>query len=186
MKKLVLGLVGVLVLGSLTVFAQKADRGNKKATAKNENASFVKASYQSTMDTKDIIKTAEAAGNFKTLLAAVKAADLIYTWQGPGPFTLFAPTDEAFAKLPAGTLENLLKPENKAALIRILKYHIVLDKFTAAKIKKLKSVNTTQGQAVKVTAKKGKVMINNSNVIKADMMSDNGVIHVIDTVLMPK
>lgn len=186
MKKLVLGLVCVLALGSLTVFAQKADCGDKKSTAKNESTSYLKASYNNTMDTMDIVDTAVSAGMFKTLVAAVQAAGLVDTLKGNGPFTVFAPTDDAFAKLPAGTVENLVKPENKALLTKILTYHVVAGKVTAADVMKLKSAKTVQGQTVKIKAKSGKVMINKSNVVKADIMTSNGVIHVIDTVLMPK
>jgi transforming growth factor-beta-induced protein len=181
MKKLLFSLVCVLGLSALTVFGQKADCSEKQAQATKVN--YVKASYN---QTPDIVDTAVAAGSFKTLVAAVQAAGLVDTLKGAGPFTVFAPTDEAFAKLPAGTVENLLKPENKAMLVKILTYHVVAGKVTAADVMKVKSAKTVQGQNVKVKAKKGKVMINKSNVVKADIMTSNGVIHVIDTVLMPK
>jgi uncharacterized surface protein with fasciclin (FAS1) repeats len=181
MKKLVMGLVCVLALSTLSVFAQKADCGDSQA--KTSKVKYTKASYQ---DKKDIVDTAVAANMFNTLVAAVKAAGLVETLKGPGPFTVFAPTDEAFAKLPAGTIDNLLKPENKDQLIKILTYHVVSGKVTAADVVKLNAAKTVQGQEVKVKAKDGKVMINKSNVVKADIMTSNGVIHVIDTVLMPK
>ena len=135
---------------------------------------------------KDIVDTAVAAGQFKTLAAALKAAGLIETLKGAGPFTVFAPTDEAFAKLPKGTVEELLKPENKAKLTAILTYHVVAGKVMAADVVKMKEGKTVQGGSVKVNANGGKVMIDNANVVKTDIMASNGVIHVIDTVIMPR
>jgi uncharacterized surface protein with fasciclin (FAS1) repeats len=134
---------------------------------------------------KDIVDTAVAAGSFNTLVAAVKAAGLVETLKGAGPFTVFAPTDEAFAKLPAGTLEMLLKPENKDKLIKILTYHVVSGRVTSSDVVKLKEAKTVQGGKLKINAKAG-VHINNANVVKADVMTTNGVIHVIDTVLLPQ
>ena len=135
---------------------------------------------------KDIIETAVGAGQFNTLAAALKAAGLVDTLKGAGPFTVFAPTDAAFAKLPKGTVEELLKPENKAKLTAILTYHVVAGKVMAADVMKMKEGKTVQGGAVKVNAINGKVMIDNATVVKADIPASNGVIHVIDTVLMPK
>jgi len=132
----------------------------------------------------DIVDTAVSAGNFNTLVAAVKAAGLVETLKGPGPFTVFAPTDEAFAKLPAGTVDGLLKDPDK--LKKILTYHVVPGKVMAADVTKLKTANTVEGSPIKIMAKGGKVMINNASVVKADIECDNGVIHVIDTVIMPK
>ena len=135
----------------------------------------------------DIVDTAVAAGSFKTLVAAVKAAGLVETLKGAGPFTVFAPTDEAFAKLPAGTLDSLLKPENKAKLASILTYHVVSGKVMAADVVKIKSAKSVQGGPIAVKAKGGKVTLNGvSTVVKTDIGTDNGVIHVIDTVIMPK
>ena len=136
---------------------------------------------------KDIVDTAVEAGSFKTLVAAVKAAGLVDTLKGEGPFTVMAPTDEAFAKLPKGTVESLLKPENKDKLIAILTYHVVPAKVLAEDVVKLdgKSVKTVQGGAFKVTASDGKVMVDKANVIKTDILCTNGVIHVIDEVIMP-
>jgi len=133
----------------------------------------------------DIVETAVSAGSFKTLAAALKAADLVDTLKGNGPFTVFAPTDEAFAKLPAGTLENLLKPENKAKLAAILTYHVVPGKVMAADIKPGK-VKTVNGSEVTLTMEDGKVKVNEAKVVKADVETSNGVIHVIDTVLIPE
>ena len=135
---------------------------------------------------KDIVDTAVAAGSFKTLAAALTAAGLVDTLKGPGPFTVFAPTDEAFAKLPAGTVEDLLKPENKAKLQRILKYHVVAGKVPAAAVTKMKSAKAVSGDTLAIAAKNGTVMVDNARVVKADIPASNGVIHVIDTVILPK
>ena len=134
---------------------------------------------------KDIVDTAVAAGNFKTLAAALKAAGLIDTLKGAGPFTVFAPTDEAFAKLPAGTVESLLKPENKEKLAAILTYHVVPAKAMAKDVAGMSSADTVNGKSVKLSAKDGKVMVNDATVTQADVAASNGVIHVIDTVLLP-
>jgi uncharacterized surface protein with fasciclin (FAS1) repeats len=135
---------------------------------------------------KDVVDTAVAAGQFNTLAAALKAAGLVDTLKGSGPFTVFAPTDAAFAKLPKGTVEELLKPENKAKLTSILTYHVVAGKVMAADVAKMKEGKTVQGGSVKVDAMNGKVKIDDASVVKADIAASNGVIHVIDTVLMPK
>lgn len=135
---------------------------------------------------KDIVDTAVAAGSFKTLAAALQAAGLVETLKGKGPFTVFAPTDEAFAKLPAGTVDNLLKPENKAKLVSILTYHVVPGQVMAADVMKLTSAKTVQGSSVKIATAGGHVMVDKATVAKADIAASNGVIHVIDTVLMPK
>ncbi|MGE5359887.1 MAG: fasciclin domain-containing protein [Bacteroidales bacterium] len=134
---------------------------------------------------KDIVDTAVAAGSFKTLAAALQAAGLVETLKGQGPFTVFAPTDEAFAKLPAGTVEELLKPENKAKLQRILTYHVVAGKVTAADVAKLDSAKAASGDTIKIAVKDGSVMVDNAKVIKADIAASNGVIHVIDSVILP-
>jgi len=134
----------------------------------------------------DIVDTAVAAGSFKTLAAALQAAGLVDTLKGKGPFTVFAPTDDAFAKLPAGTVDSLLKPENKEKLKAILLYHVVAGDVTAAQVTKMSSAKTLNGQSVKITVSGGTVMVNDAKVIKADVMASNGVIHVIDTVLLPK
>ena len=132
----------------------------------------------------DIVDTAVSAGQFNTLVAAVKAAGLVDTLKGPGPFTVFAPTDEAFAKLPPGTVDGLLKDPEK--LKKILTYHVVAGKVMAADVVKLKSALTVEGAPVAITAKGGKVMIDGATVTKTDIVCDNGVIHVIDSVIMPK
>ena len=135
---------------------------------------------------RDIVDTAVGAGNFKTLAAALEAADLVKTLKGKGPFTVFAPTDEAFEKLPKGTLEDLLKPENKKKLAGILTYHVVPGKVMAADVAKMKTAKTVQGTDVKIKVVDDKVMVNDAEVIKADIACTNGVIHVIDTVIIPK
>lgn len=138
------------------------------------------------MPSKDIVDTAVSAGSFKTLTTALKAAGLVETLKGKGPFTVFAPTDEAFAKLPAGTVESLLKPANKQKLTAILTYHVVAGNVKAADVIKLSSAKTLNGQSVTIKTASGKVLINGATVVKADIAATNGTIHVIDTVLMPK
>jgi len=135
---------------------------------------------------RDIVNTAVAAGTFNTLATALQAAGLADTLKGTGPFTVFAPTDEAFSKLPAGTVESLLKPENKEKLKAILLYHVVSGDVTAAQVVKLSSAKTVNGQNLKLTVNDGTVMVNDAKVVKADVLASNGVIHVIDTVLLPK
>ena len=134
---------------------------------------------------KDIVAVAAGAENFKTLVAAVKAAGLVETLQGKGPFTVFAPTDEAFAKLPAGTVESLLKAENRDKLVAILTYHVVPGKVLAADVKTMEA-KTVQGQSVKLVVSDSGVTVDNAKVVKTDIMAENGVIHVIDTVIIPK
>ncbi|MBM3841276.1 MAG: fasciclin domain-containing protein [Verrucomicrobia bacterium] len=132
----------------------------------------------------DIVAVASGNGSFNTLVAAVKAAGLVETLQGPGPFTVFAPTDEAFAKLPKGTVEDLLKPENKAKLVSILTYHVVAGKVMAADVKTMKA-KTVNGQSLDVRVTDGTVTVDNAKVVKTDVTASNGVIHVIDTVVLP-
>lgn len=134
---------------------------------------------------KDIVDTAVAAGSFNTLAKALQAADLVDTLKGKGPFTVFAPTDEAFAKLPAGTLEDLLKPENKSKLQRILTYHVVTGKVGSAQVVKMSSAKTVSGDSIAIKTSGKTVMVNNATVVKADVEASNGVIHVIDTVILP-
>lgn len=135
---------------------------------------------------KDIVDTAVGAGTFKTLVAAVTAADLVATLKSDGPFTVFAPTDEAFAKLPAGTVENLLKPENKEQLVAVLTYHVIPGKVMSGDIAgKKMDVGTVQGSKLSVDATNG-VKVDNASVVQADIETSNGVIHVIDTVVLPK
>lgn len=135
---------------------------------------------------KTIVEVAAKTDGFKTLVAAVTAADLAEVLSSKGPFTVFAPTDDAFAKLPSGTLESLLKPENKDKLIAILKYHVVPSKVMAKDVVKLTSAKTVEGSSVKIKVDDGTVMIDKAKVVKADIPCKNGVIHVIDSVILPK
>lgn len=134
----------------------------------------------------NIVDAAIGAGSFKTLVAAVSAAGLVETLKGAGPFTVLAPSDSAFAKLPAGTVEGLVKPEAKGALTGILTYHVIAGKYLAADVMKMTSAATVNGQLVQVKVADGKVHINGATVVTADIVCDNGVIHVIDSVLLPK
>ncbi|MET0742568.1 MAG: fasciclin domain-containing protein [Microvirga sp.] len=133
----------------------------------------------------DIVDTAVGAGQFKTLAAALGEAGLVGTLKGAGPFTVFAPTDAAFAKLPAGTVETLLKPENKDKLIAILTYHVVPGRVMAADVGKLREAKTVNGKMLTVSTKGSDVMINDAKVTTADIAASNGVIHVVDTVILP-
>ena len=172
MKKFGIGFLtiiaaGFIFLSSMSVSAQNMKDKNMKATT-------------------DIVDTAVAAGQFTTLAKALTAAGLIDTLTGKGPFTVFAPTDEAFAKLPAGALDELLKPENKEKLKAVLLYHVVSGRVPSAQVVKLngKTAKTVQGGTVKIDTTNG-VMVNDAKVVTADVKATNGVIHVIDTVLMP-
>ncbi len=166
-----LTVVAAAVLASGAAFAQTAPQAKPAAVAPAA--------------TKTIVETAIGAGSFNTLVAAVKAADLVETLSGPGPFTVFAPTDEAFAKLPAGTVESLLKPENKAKLAAILTYHVVPGKVMAADVVKLTNAGTAQGQRVDIAVKDGTVTVDGAKVVTTDIACSNGVIHVIDSVILP-
>ncbi len=149
------------------------------------NASYESGRNETNTKTGDIVTVAAASGRFKTLCAALKAAGLVETLQGTGPFTVFAPTDEAFAKLPKGTLDELLMPENKKKLAGILTYHVLSGKVMAADVKTMKA-KTVNGQSLDVMVEDGKVTVDKAKVIMADVPASNGVIHAIDTVLMPK
>ena len=163
---------------AIAVLSLTATAAHAEHHAKSEHKTSAKASA-------DIVDTAVAAGNFETLVAAVKAAGLVETLKSDGPFTVFAPTDEAFAKLPKGTVEALLLPENKDQLTAILTYHVVPQKAPASALAgKTGSVETVEGGAVNFDGTNG-VTVNGANVVKADIMTSNGIIHVIDTVLMP-
>jgi len=136
-------------------------------------------------ETGDIVEVASKAGSFKTLVAAVKAAGLVETLKGKGPFTVFAPTDAAFAKLPEGTVAELLKPENKEKLVAILTYHVLPGKVMAADVKTM-TAKAVSGKELNIKVEDGKVMVNDATVVKADIAASNGVIHVVDTVILPK
>ncbi|WED22190.1 fasciclin domain-containing protein [Vibrio sp. JC009] len=144
------------------------------------------SSHSNKMMKQDIVDIAASNGSFNTLVAAVKAAGLVDTLKSDGPFTVFAPTDEAFAKLPAGTVESLLKPENKDTLIAVLTYHVVPGKVMASDVVNIDSAKTVQGQSLMVKTNSGNVMIDNAKVVAADIEASNGVIHVIDRVVLPK
>jgi uncharacterized surface protein with fasciclin (FAS1) repeats len=147
---------------------------------------FAMTSFAVAADKKDIVDTAVEAGSFKTLVAAVKAAGLVETLKGEGPFTVFAPTDEAFAKLPKGTVEDLLKPENKDKLVDILTYHVVSGKVMSSAAVKLDKATAVNKKEIKLAVKDGKLTLNDSaKVATADIEASNGVIHVIDTVILP-
>ncbi|TWU56263.1 fasciclin domain-containing protein [Rubripirellula reticaptiva] len=165
MKKFVLALAATVLTLTSSVTSVQADCG--------------------TCD-KTIVEVAVAGDDFKTLVAAVKAGGLVETLSGEGPFTVFAPTDAAFAKLPKGTLESLLLPENKEKLVAILKYHVVAGKVMAKDVVKLTEAKTVQGSAVQIKVVEGKVMLDKATVVKADIPCSNGVIHVIDSVILPK
>jgi transforming growth factor-beta-induced protein len=175
MKKIsILTVAAILTAVTLTPSAIGAESGASKT-----------APTASSPAAKDIVAVASGAGSFNTLVAAVKAAGLVETLQGTGPFTVFAPTDEAFAKLPAGTVENLLKPENKAQLVAILTYHVVAGKVMAADVKTMQA-KTVNGKELSIKVADGKVTVDGAKVIKTDVAASNGVIHVIDTVVLPK
>jgi uncharacterized surface protein with fasciclin (FAS1) repeats len=144
------------------------------------------AASAQTQSNKDIVDTAVAAGSFTTLAKALQAADLVGTLKGKGPFTVFAPTDEAFAKLPASTLDDLLKPENKAKLRRVLTAHVVAGRVPSSEVVTLKSAKAVSGDTLVIAAHGSAVMVDNATVVNTDIPASNGVIHVIDTVIVPK
>ena len=166
------GLVGVL-LASFVFLQACSDDSSDPMSAEEESPM-------------DIVDTAIGAGSFNTLVAAVQAAELVETLKGTGPFTVFAPTDEAFAKLPAGTVEELLKPENKDQLVAILTYHVVPGRVLAADVVGVSSVATVQGGSLTVDVTDGAVKIDAANVVQTDIVASNGVIHVIDSVVLPQ
>lgn len=136
--------------------------------------------------TQNIVETASSAGNFETLCTAVKTAELVETLQGEGPFTVFAPTDDAFAKLPSGTIEDLLKPENKEKLVSILTYHVVPGKVMASEVTQMSEAETVNGQSISVRIEGDSVMVDSAKVVETDIECSNGIIHVIDSVILPK
>jgi transforming growth factor-beta-induced protein len=156
-------------------------------TASGDTAGGAEKASSPDAGSADIVDTAVAAGSFKTLAAALQAAGLVDTLKGDGPFTVFAPTDEAFAKLPKGAVDDLLKPENKEKLVAVLTYHVVSGKVMAADVAGMngKSAKTVQGSELKIKVEGSNVSVDNANVVKTDIECKNGVIHVIDTVVMP-
>jgi transforming growth factor-beta-induced protein len=170
---------------------QKSKRMHKMyflvaAVAVISSFSFGALAGSAPVPAKDIVDTAIAAGSFKTLVAALQAAGLVDTLKSQGPFTVFAPTDAAFAKLPPGTVEDLLKPENKQKLISILTYHVVPGKVQASQVTKMNSAKTVNGESLTIKVDDGTVMVDNAKVTKTDILCSNGVIHVIDSVMLPK
>ena len=192
MKPTIFGLLGgIAVLAAAQVAsAGSCSSGNTAATNTGNSTEIVLASNaggaKEAAATKNIVETAVAAGTFETLVAAVKAAGLVETLSGPGPFTVFAPTDEAFAKLPKGTVASLLEPANKQKLVDILTYHVVPGKVMAADVVKLESAKTAQGQSLGIKVADGVVSVDGAKVVKTDITTSNGVIHVIDAVILPK
>jgi len=191
----------VAVVGMIALFAAGCGGGNGYSSSENkqdaeaqvgaQGAENDEAGRQSDADdsgqqAKDIVATAAGAGSFETLLAAAKAAGLVETLQGEGPLTVFAPTDEAFAKLPPGTVENLLKPENKDQLSAILTYHVVPGKIRSAEAIKLDAADTVNGQSLSLAASESGLTVDGANVVQADIDCSNGVIHVIDSVILPQ
>lgn len=177
-----LGFAGALSIGMILGPAELYADGCGGCSS---GTSMTSAKEKSCDSKPDIVETALGAGSFKTLAAALKAANLVDALKGPGPFTVFAPTDEAFSKLPKGTVENLLKPENREALASILKYHVVAGKAPAKKVTALSHANTLNGQRVDISLADGKVRVDGATVVKADVWASNGVIHVIDSVILP-
>lgn len=172
-----------LLVGSV-VTADECPVAKQQRLAREAAAGHVQTvAYKA--EAKDIVDTAVAAGDFATLVAAVKAAGLVETLKGDGPFTVFAPTDAAFAKLPEGTVASLLKPENKDKLVAVLTYHVVPGKVTAADVVKLDTAATVNGKAADITVTAGSVKIDGANVTATDIKASNGVIHVIDSVILP-
>ena len=200
MQKKMLSLLAIAAVTSLTFVACNNDSKGEKDKKMEDTASKmdkmepmkpaeepgVMVGGANMVPSKDIVDNAAGSADHTTLVAAVKAAGLVETLKGAGPFTVFAPTNAAFAALPAGTVDNLLKAENKAKLTGILTYHVVAGAVKAADLKDGQKIKTVQGEELTVSIKDGKVMINGANVTIADVISSNGVTHVIDAVLMPK
>jgi uncharacterized surface protein with fasciclin (FAS1) repeats len=164
---------------ALATIAIAAPQSSAQSCSSKSTASSWKAGHE------DIVDTAVAAGSFKTLAAALNAAELIPTLKGEGPFTVFAPSDEAFAKLPEKVVADLLKPENRAQLVNVLTYHVVPGKVTADKVVRLSNAATVNGQRLAIHVEEGTVSVDGANVVKTDIQCSNGVIHVIDTVMLP-
>lgn len=184
MKKNFVKFLAAAVITSATFVA--CNNGETKSAETPAADTTVKEEVMAPAAPKDIVDVAIGSPDHTTLVAAVTAAGLVETLKGAGPFTVFAPTNAAFTALPAGTVEGLLKPESKDALTKILTYHVVAGAVKAADLKDGQKVKTVQGEELTVSIKDGKVMINGANVTAADLSGSNGVVHVIDAVLMPK
>lgn len=185
MKKLTTVLVAGFLALSATAQAGSKCNGTVVTQCPNSRVHVLTSAPANAAPERDIVDTAVGAGSFKTLVAAVQAAGLVEILKGKGPFTVFAPTDEAFAKLPKGTVVTLLKPENKAKLQAILTYHVVSGKVMAADVVKLTGATSVQGQRIDIAVRDGKVSVDGANVVKTDIACSNGVIHVIDSVILP-
>ncbi len=185
MKKLTIlvAAAAVLVAGYQTSKAGSCGSSHASSKSASYDHSHDKAHASATMT--DIVDLAIGAGSFKTLTSALVAADLVDVLRGDGPFTVFAPTDEAFAKLPKGTLEALLKPENRDQLTAILTYHVVPGKLDAEEVASRRNIKTVNGQRIDIQEKRGGLLLDDSKVVSADLFADNGVVHVVDTVLLP-
>lgn len=183
MNKIILGLVGLVLLIGAGMLIMNSQKSVSQATVAN-TLTPTTAVEQEAMNTKTIVDIASENSDFSTLVAAIKAAGLAETLSGEGPYTVFAPTNEAFAKLPEGTVESLLQDKEKLA--SILTYHVVPGKVMAADVVNLTSAKTVQGQEFTIKTENGTVMVNNAKVVTTDIEASNGVIHVIDTVLMPQ
>ena len=184
MQKNILNMLVAVIITSATFVA--CSNGETKTTETATTTDSAKEEVMATVAPKDIVDVAIESPDHTTLVAAVTAAGLVETLKGAGPFTVFAPTNAAFAALPAGTVDGLLKPESKNALTKILTYHVVAGAVKAADLKDGQKVKTLQGEELTVAIKDGKVTINGANVTAADLTGSNGVVHVIDAVLMPK
>ncbi|MBP8243695.1 MAG: fasciclin domain-containing protein [Chitinophagaceae bacterium] len=190
MKKTWMTFSTVLLFGAITISSCNNSGDKKPAEDTTTTTTTTTVTTQETTPpvevAKDIVDIAAGSADHSTLVAAVKAAGLVETLKGAGPFTVFAPTNAAFNALPAGTVDNLLKPENKADLTNVLTYHVVAGTLKAADLTNGQKLKTVQGTDLTVSIKDGKVMINGANVTAADLMASNGVIHVIDAVVLPK
>lgn len=191
MKKIVSNSLLAAVLCTATSCANDGTTTETKDTTTTTNTTVVDGATPTNATTpattsQNVVETAIASPDHTTLIAAVKAAGLVETLSGAGPFTVFAPTNAAFAKLPAGTVDGLLKPEKKADLTKILTYHVVPGSLKAADLKDGQKLKTVEGNELTVSVKDGKVMIDGANVSTADLVASNGVIHVLDAVVMPK
>ena len=174
----------VIVAGGGLFFMNTQNKSNEAANTQDSTTTAMTETETDTMNDKNIVVVAKEAGSFTTLLVAAEAAGLVETLTGAGPYTVFAPTDEAFAKLPAGTVESLLKDKEKLA--KILTYHVVAGKVMASDVAGMTSATTVEGSDIAIKTENGTVMINDATVVTADIEASNGVIHVIDTVLMPQ
>lgn len=186
MKKTFLAITAASLIALTACDSKKEEKTPETPTAEASKTPEANPAAPAPAATKTVVDIAMGSADHTTLVAAVKAADLVATLSGKGPFTVFAPTNAAFDKLPKGTLDGLLKPEKKAELAGVLTYHVVAGAVKAADLKDGQMVKTVNGKELKVTIKDGKVSIGGANVTGADMMSDNGVVHVIDAVLLPK